>query len=552
MDLAEIIGKVRFIASPRASERLGAVAFNWNRDGKWDVFIYYKDGNVERITSGRDSFLSPAISPRGDVIAYLKDRDGDENFQVIVRDLASERESDVTADPAHYHFSPRFSPDGSKIAFLSNRGGKPSQLFVYDGEKIRELTRWSEPIGGIEWISNDEIVYEKGIYDTEIRIVDVEGSSDRQLLRFPGAETSLLDVDRSRRAVLFSSNVDGYFDIGEIVGGEPRWLYRSEADKEEGAYWQGSLLVTEFKGGETSLLKISDRVERLDVGVSELAVDGAMLAYVKSTSDIPSALVVNGKVALETTPPELKGRLVPARAMSYESFDDVKIEAIVYEPEGWKDAVVYIHGGPDAHVSNSWCSYCQLLALSGYLVIAPNYRGSTGYGKRFLHMNDKDLGGGDRRDVAEAARLARKMGARKVFALGGSYGGYLTALTLVKEPELWDGGVAIVGFYNWYTEVENEADYLKAYDAIKMDKSLFHDRSPIFHLHRLSAPVLFIHGANDPRCPVSEVKQMSEELRRLGKRHELVIYEDEGHSIRNEKNRIDAFRQVLRFLGSLS
>jgi dipeptidyl aminopeptidase/acylaminoacyl peptidase len=185
------------------------------------------------------------------------------------------------------------------------------------------------------------------------------------------------------------------------------------------------------------------------------------------------------------------------------------------------------------------------------MVILPNYRGSTGYGRSFLHLNDRDLGGGDLRDVVEAAKLARRMGARRVYALGASYGGYLTALALVKHPELWDGGVAVVGFYNWYTEYEKEADYLKVYDTQKMDPNLFYDRSPIFHVEKLKAPILFIHGANDPRCPVEEVIKMAERLRELGKPYELVIYQDEGHSIRKEENKIDMYRRIVEFLARL-
>ncbi|MEN2999202.1 MAG: S9 family peptidase [Acidilobaceae archaeon] len=546
MDAAEALVKVRFVRNVSVSSKLRGVAFNWNREGKWDVFLALGD-RIERLTRGRDSYLDPEISPQGDVIAYLKDRDGDENFQVILRDLASGRDEDVTKSPQHYHFSPAFSPKGSKIAFTSNRGGLPSQLFVYDRGEIRELTRWREPIMTFSWASEEEIVYTRGFYNTELRLVDVDGSRDEPLLRFEGSDTYVTDA-RGIRA-LFVSNVNGWNDVGEIElrSKEFRWVYRDESEKGIARYSEEGVLVQRYKGGRMELVKAREgKVELVESHVAEFDVDGDVLAFVKSSSTVPSALYLNGRKLLDTTP-ELP--LVGAEITRYRSFDGLEIEAVLFRPRSWNgDAVVYIHGGPDAHMYDEWCPFCQLLAMEGFLVIAPNYRGSTGYGRRFLHLNDKDLGGGDLRDVVFAARFAKSMGARRIFAAGGSYGGYLTALALVKEPGEWSGGVAMVGFYNWYTEYEKEADYLKAYDEVKMDHSLFRDRSPIFHLDKLSAPVLFVHGANDPRCPVGEVKQMAQELERLGKRYELKIYEDEGHGIRRDENRIDMYRRVVSFL----
>ncbi|MCS7106626.1 MAG: S9 family peptidase [Acidilobaceae archaeon] len=548
MDPAEALVKVRFVRNVSVNSRLKAVAFNWNRDGKWDVFLATGE-RVEKLTGGRDSYLEPEISPQGDVIAYLKDRDGDENFQVILRDLASGREEDVTKSSQHYHFSPTFSPDGSKIAFTSNRGGLPSQLFVIEDGKLRELTRWREPITSFSWASRNEIVYTRGIYNTELRLLDLDGR-DELLLHFEGSDTYVSDAREGR--ALFISNVNGWNDVGEVDlrSREVSWIYRDETEKGPARYAQEGILVLRYRAGRNELVKVEGgRAEVVEGNVEEFDIDKDLLALVKSSSTVPSALYLNGEKLVDTTP---QLPLVSAEITRYRSFDGLEIEAVVFRPKSWNgDAVIYIHGGPDAHMYDAWCPLCQLLAMDGFLVIAPNYRGSTGYGKRFLHLNDKDLGGGDMRDVVSAARLARSMGARRVFAAGGSYGGYLTALAMVKEPAEWDGGIAIVGFYNWYTEYEKEADYLKAYDDMKMDPSLFRDRSPIFHLEKLSAPILFLHGANDPRCPVEEVKQMAQELDKMGKRYELKIYEDEGHGIRRDENRIDMYRRILSFLRAL-
>ncbi len=555
--MAEVIGRVRFVANIDVCGRAKLVAFNWNKTGKWDVFLYrVDDGSIERVTEGTESNLDPDISPKGDRLLYHRDRDGDERFQVIVRDLSSGREENVTGDYRYYHMDATFSPDGERIAFTSNRGGKPAQLHVYEWGSIREITRWDDPVFFFDWLSNRELVYVKGFYDTEVRLVDIEDGVDRLLIHFDKAETFIGGVDRESRRVLFYSNVNEWFDIGELEvdSGRWRWVYRSSGEKMSPEYFGDGILFIEYSRGRYWLRMLSHgELKTLDSGVSELVVDNGILAYTKTTATQPSALVVNGRVIVDTTPEELRGRLVGVDVIGYESFDGRLIEAIIYKPDNWNGgAVIHIHGGPDAHASDSWSPLSQLLALQGYMVILPNYRGSTGYGRTFLHLNDRDLGGGDLKDVVEVAKLARRMGARRVYAVGASYGGYLVALALVKYPELWDGGVAIVGFYNWYTEYEREADYLKVYDSQKMDPNLFYDRSPIFHVERLKAPILFIHGANDPRCPVEEVKQISEKLTQLGKYHELVIYPDEGHSIRKEANKIDMYRRIVEFLNKLN
>jgi len=556
MDLAEVIGRTRFVANVDVCERAKLVAFNWNKTGKWDVFLYRADeGSVEKVTEGVESSLDPDISPEGERLLYHRDRDGNERFQVIVRDLDSGREEDITGDHRYYHMSARFSPDGERVAFTSNRGGRPAQLHVYEWGSIREVTGWNDPIFYFNWISGKELVYVKGFYDTEIRLVNIEDGVDRLLLHFEKAETFIGGVDVKSRRALFYSNVDEWFDIGELEvdSGRWRWVYRSSSEKWSPRYFEDGVLFIEYSEGRNWLRMLSHgELKTLDSGVSDLDVDGRILAYTRTTSIQPSALVVNGRIVVDTTPEELKGKLVGVETIKYESFDGRLIEAIVYKPSNWNgSAVIHIHGGPDAHALDSWSPVSQLLALRGYIVILPNYRGSTGYGRSFLHLNDRDLGGGDLKDVVEAAKLARSMGARRVYALGASYGGYLTALALVKHPELWDGGVAIVGFYNWYTEYEREADYLKIYDTQKMDPNLFYDRSPIFHVERLRAPILFIHGANDPRCPVEEVKQMAEKLAQLKRYHELVIYPDEGHSIRKENNKIDMYKRIIEFLQKL-
>jgi len=554
--LAEALAKVKSVSSLSGSEAMDLLVFNWNRDEKWDVFLYDLSRDmISKVTSSPDSSLFPRFSNRGDKIVFSRDRDGDENYQIYVYDLVSKTETQLTHDYKYYHIRPVFSPSDEKIAFLSNRGGKPTQIFVWRKGEFIELTRWSEPIFVIDWLSEKEIVYVKGVYNNELRIINIEDLSDELLLKFEKSEIDLGDVDREKRRILFTSNKDEWYDIGELYIDERRWewIYRSSHEKYEPQYYKDKILFIELVDG-VYYLKSFDRedprkTEIVAEGVVEYEIFGRNIAYISSLSNKPSSLVVNGREVIDNTPPELRNKLVRSGVSYYRSFDNREIQAIIYKPEKWnKIAVINIHGGPDANAADIWNPLSQLLALENYMVILPNYRGSTGFGKTFQHLNDKDLGGGDLRDIIYAAKYARELGAEKIVVLGASYGGYLTALALTKAPDEWDAGIAIVGFYNWFTEYENEADYLKAYDSIKMDPALFKDRSPIFFVENIKVPVLFIHGANDPRCPVEEVYQMANKLRELGRIYELLIFPDEGHSVRKDSNRVAMYKKIIEFL----
>src|SRR5262249_28832151 len=239
----------------------------------------------------------------------------------------------------------------------------------------------------------------------------------------------------------------------------------------------------------------------------------------------------------------------------------MQISAFVYVPHnlqrnGQSPAIVYVHGGPTAQTMNSFNRNIQYLVNQGYVVIAPNYRGSTGYGKEFMDANRFDMGGGDLQDVLAAADWVKQTGyvdPKKLVILGGSYGGYMSMMALTKSPETWAAGVPIVPFVNWFTEVQNEDPLLREYDLATMgdpgkNKTLWEDRSPINFVDRVKAPVLLLAGGNDPRCPKTEAQQVADVIKKRGGIVEFKIYENEGHGFARVENQIDAYTRVAEFL----
>jgi len=294
--------------------------------------------------------------------------------------------------------------------------------------------------------------------------------------------------------------------------------------------------------------------------------DGSRLAFSYGSADRPSDLWA---MPLGGTPFQVSHSLVGGleasdfvrpRIVTFPSADGTLIPAFLYlprgaVPDGDLPGLVMIRGGPTAQTQNRWSRDIQYLVSRGYAVIAPNYRGSTGFGREFMESNRMDLGGGDLQDIIAARGFLIDSGyvdAARVGVMGGSYGGYLTLMALTKAPELWTAGVAVVPFANWFTEYEKEDEVLQAFDRMMMgdpveNRAFWIDRSPYYFVDRIQAPLLMLAGGNDIRCPASETRELVTRIRDAGGQVEAHIYENEGHGFVKRENSIDAFTRTVSF-----
>jgi dipeptidyl aminopeptidase/acylaminoacyl peptidase len=258
---------------------------------------------------------------------------------------------------------------------------------------------------------------------------------------------------------------------------------------------------------------------------------------------------------------------VPAeglRAPSLErfaSFDGESIPFLVYRPATADPApiVLEIHGGPEAQRHPMWIPLVQYFVAEGFAVVQPNVRGSTGYGKRFEHLDDGHLRLDTVRDVAvlhDRLREDDRLDADRTVLYGGSYGGYMVLACLAFEPERWAGGIAVVPISSFVTFLQNTSEYRRAfrereYGSLVHDLEFLVEASPITHVDRIRAPLFLIHGANDPRVPLSEAEQIHEALTARGIRSELLVYEDEGHGLNKLPNRLDAYPRAVAFIDEI-
>jgi dipeptidyl aminopeptidase/acylaminoacyl peptidase len=195
------------------------------------------------------------------------------------------------------------------------------------------------------------------------------------------------------------------------------------------------------------------------------------------------------------------------------------------------------------------------MSLLGITVLVPNVRGSTGYGKRWYSLDDVDLRLDSVADLAALHAWLPELGLDQDRSAlwGGSYGGYMVLAGVSMQPALWAAGVDIVGISSLVTFLENTSGYRRAfrereYGFLDRDHDFLVKASPITYLDDIRAPLFVIHGANDPRVPLSEAQAIAGALEAQGVPCELRVYDDEGHGLAKRVNRLDAYPAALDFL----
>ena len=262
--------------------------------------------------------------------------------------------------------------------------------------------------------------------------------------------------------------------------------------------------------------------------------------------------------------PQLCGReLAEMRPIQITARDGLTIAGYLTVPPGMEPtglpAVILVHGGPWARDTWGYRPKVQWLANRGYAVLQVNYRGSTGYGRRFLNAGNRQWGAVMQDDLADAAKwlIARNIADEHSIAImGGSYGGYATLAGLAFTPELFAAGVAEVGPSNILTLLESIPAYWKAMEAIlhhrvghpQRDADLLRARSPLFKAGDITRPLLIGHGANDPRVKQAESDQIVQAMRSSGRPVQYAVYADEGHGFARPENRMHFYALAEEFL----
>jgi dipeptidyl aminopeptidase/acylaminoacyl peptidase len=218
--------------------------------------------------------------------------------------------------------------------------------------------------------------------------------------------------------------------------------------------------------------------------------------------------------------------------------------------------VVIVHGGPEGQFRPAFHFLVQYLMHHGYAVLAPNVRGSTGYGKTYSHLDDVEKRMDSVTDLAYAARWLQAqpgIDGRRLVVYGGSYGGFMVLAALTNYPELWAAGVDIVGISNLASFLEHTSDYRRAhreaeYGSLEHDREFLERIAPIHHVDQIACPLMVIHGRNDPRVPLSEAEQLVAALEVRDVSVRFLVFDDEGHGVVKLKNKLVAYPAIIDFL----
>ena len=602
----------RQIGRPTWSPDGKSIAFISNMSGRNNLWVVPAEGGFPtQLTVSDQRQTAPTWSPDGKWIAYESDYDGDEQWDIFLVSPKTGKVVNVTQTREIAETAPTWSPDGRYLAYeVKPKTSAAVEIDIYDMvmREVKHLTtntpqdkRNSNPI----WSKDGRyIVYTqeqaKGT-DSNIFIADVATCKATLLTPHEGEQIYLANhlspfalPDAMR--VLVTSNAEngfeniGFLDVGmrgaiagHLVPGKIRWLTKDKWEIRGHGFSPDAKYVTfsanvdgnediylyDSTTGKSTALSISTGVNEPAGGRSAFSPDGKRLLYYHNGPTAPGDLwvynIATGK-SQQITHSLVGGirseDMVEPYLVHYPSRDGKwTISAFLYVPfnmarNGQNAAIVYIHGGPTSQTMNSFNRFVQFAVNQGYVVLAPNYRGSTGYGKEFQQANLFDMGGGDLQDVLAGVDWIKQTGhldPKKIAVMGGSYGGYLSMMAVTKAPDIWAAGVPIVPFVNWFTEIENEDPVLREGDLATMgdlvkNKARYEERSPINFIDQVKAPLLLLAGGHDPRCPKSETQQVVDAIKKRGGTVDYKIYENEGHGFARVENQIDAYKRVADFL----
>ena len=574
----------------------------WNARDK-SMLISTRFGNVNQLHSvampmgmrRQISFevepLGGSWSPNGDVLLVSKDNGGDEFFQIHT--LANGRLTQLTAGGKSRNGMGAWSHDGKLIGFSSTeRNGTDTDLYVMDPRNPASKRRVAEVKGG-GWNIGDfapgnatAVVGEyQSVTKSNLHLLDIASGKltpigdHSKAIAYGGAQfapdgtlwvTSDEDSDVQRLGRLDTAT--GKFTP---VGPQSKWDVDSFAISKDGR--RIAFVTNEAGVARLSLMDLpSGRVRRVEslpagvIGGLEFAPWGTLgftLTSAKSPADAyaldPANLKVTRWTQSETGGLDPNVNVEP-ELVEVKSFDGESVSGFLYRPDprkfpGKRPLIVNIHGGPEGQTRPGFLGRNNyLLNEQGIAIFFPNVRGSTGYGKRFVSLDNgpfkredsvKDIG-------AYLTRLAAdpRLDSNRMAVTGGSYGGYMCYASAIAYPDRFKGALCNVAISNFVTFLENTQSYRRDLrrveygdERIPEQRAKLEEISPLRRIGEIKAPLFIVQGANDPRVPKSEADQIVAGVRKGGGTAWYLVGENEGHGFAKKENQDYLFWNTLMF-----
>ncbi|WP_026261105.1 S9 family peptidase [Spirosoma luteum] len=569
------------------------VLFSSNQDGVFNLYEipFNGTGQPKQLTNSKtNAIFAIGYLPDGRIL-YSSDQGGNELTHIYLREKDGAVKDLTPAPKAKFQFA-GLSHDRKSFFYQSNQRS-PAAFDVYemDMATLTPTLLFENPGGFFPGdVSPDKryIALAKTI---------TTSNGDVYLHNTKTKETKLLtkhtgDVNNGPegftpdgRKLLISTdegNQFSYVKSYDLVTGQSTVLDKADWDiSGDNLSYKGRYRVLSINNDARTELKIIDTRTNQAIkmpalpggdinGVNITDSEGRMTFFVNS-SNSPATLYSYDFKSGKATPlvrglnPEIDAAdLVSGEVIRYKSFDGMEIPALLFKPKDARagdklPAILSIHGGPGGQTRLNYSPLVQYLVNNGYVVMAVNNRGSSGYGKTFYAADDRKHGDADLKDCVESKKFLAATGyvdPVKIGIMGGSYGGYMTLAGLTFTPDEFAVGVDIFGVANWLRTLNSMPEWwgpqreamFKEIGHPKTDSVALYNKSPLFHTERIKKPLLVIQGANDPRVLKIESDEIVANVKKNGVPVEYVTFPDEGHGFVKKENEITAYKAVKEFL----
>lgn len=569
------------------------IMFNSDASGIFNAYTIDAAGGkpVALTQSTTDTTFGVSYFPEDDRILYTRDKGGDENNHLFVRE-ANGTEKDLTPGEKLKASFAGWHPDGTAFYVTTNeRDPKFFDFYRYDAKTYARTMLFKNEKGmDVDDISRDEkwIALNKTntSLDSDIYLYDVVKGELKHITPHTGAvKSSAQTFDPASGKLFFLSDEGSEFarlKTYELATGTIKEHEKADWDIGYTYYSRdGRYRVTGVNADGSVVIKVVEGATETPVALPKLP-GGAIRGVTFSKNSQRMAFYVNGDrspnnlYVYDFKAKQLKqltqslskdvnpNDLVEAEVVRFKSFDGMVIPSIFLKPHGASatnkvPAIVYVHGGPGGQTTRGYSSGMQYLANNGYAVLGINNRGSSGYGKTFFAADDKKHGREPLWDCIEAKTYLASLGyvdPERIAIMGGSYGGYMTLAAMAFRPEAFKVGVNIFGVSNWLRTLESIPPYWESFrkalyqevgDPVA-DRDFLIATSPLFHAKEIRKPLIVIQGANDPRVIKPESDDIVAAVKGNGVPVEYVVFPDEGHGFTKPKNNMEANRKIVEFL----
>jgi dipeptidyl aminopeptidase/acylaminoacyl peptidase len=560
-------------------------------DGVGQLWVRpWPDGAPTKLSVDFEKAGQVAFAPGSHDLVFTQDVGGDEQHRLYLVTAADGRPRLLPSAPDVHNAWGAWDPSGKQIAYASNaRDPQHMDVHVMDvtsrevrmvvaGDGWRQAAAWTPDGKGL--LVQD---CEPGMFDQELQLVDVATGEARVLLPRAKPKARYLTpkwLKDGSGFFLLTNQGRSFHGLAffHLASKSLRWLATPDADIDAFALDAGRkrIVYAVNLGGRHELRRLEhddptpQALGDLPPGaignlILEPGGDG-LLCIVDGAASPPALWRVDLRTGAadrvapaDERPPT--ARFVEPEVVHAPTFDGLEVPNFLYRPKGqppaggWP-AVVVVHGGPEAQYTSTFRADVQHLLERGIAVLAPNVRGSTGYGRTYQALDDRELRMDSVKDLLAAGRWLRArpdVDPARIAVYGRSYGGFMVLAAMIEAPELWRCGVEFYGIAHWITLLEQTAPYRRKLRAAEYgdpvaDRAMLEAFSPLPKLDRLAAPLFVAHGLCDPRVRPFETDQLEAELKRLGKPHEVIRIDQEGHGFARLDNRLEVFGRVVAFL----